>query len=63
LSELYQIDKVKYIKGYQLPSSGILIPAINKIISAFESPIEVGALRTRWEEIKKLQDLNSLAIQ
>jgi hypothetical protein len=41
-----------------LPSSGILIPALNRIISAFESPIEVEVLRTRWGDIKKIQSIS-----
>jgi SpoVK/Ycf46/Vps4 family AAA+-type ATPase len=38
-----------------LPNSTDIIVALNRIIKAFESPIEVEVTKTRWEEIKKLR--------
>ena len=39
----------------QLPNSTNIIVALNRIIKAFESPIEIEVTKTRWEEIKKLR--------
>jgi len=44
-----------------LPSSEIIIEALDKIIKAFESPIEIEVVKTRWEEIKKLRQYSALA--
>jgi hypothetical protein len=46
----------------QLPSSTSIIEALNKIIKAFESPIEIEVTKTRWEEIKKLQNTGVVVI-
>jgi len=37
-----------------LPNSTDIIVALNRIIKAFEKPIEIEATKTRWEEIKKM---------
>jgi hypothetical protein len=42
--------------GYQLPSSGNIMPFLNEIISALQNSIEVEVFGTRWREIKKIQD-------
>jgi hypothetical protein len=31
-----------------------IVEALNRIIKAFENPIEIEVTKTRWEEIKKL---------
>lgn len=38
-----------------LPSSEIIIHALDKIIKAFEDRIQVELIKVRWEEIKKLR--------
>jgi len=40
---------------YQLPSSKIIITAINKILKAFEDATQMELIKARWEEIKRLQ--------
>jgi len=37
-----------------LPSSEGIIKALNRIVEVFGNPIEIEVIRTRWEEIKKL---------
>jgi len=44
------------LRNRELPSSEIIIDALNKIIKVFESPIEIEVVKTRWEEIKKLSN-------
>ncbi len=39
-----------------LPSSEDIIKALNKIVEVFNNPIEIEVIKTRWEEIKKLQN-------
>lgn len=41
-----------------LPSSEGIIKALNRIIEVFSNPIEIEVTRTRWEEIKKLQNFS-----
>jgi uncharacterized radical SAM superfamily protein len=43
------------LRNLELPSSTNIIAALNRIIKAFENPIEIEVTKTRWEEIKKLQ--------
>jgi hypothetical protein len=38
-----------------LPNSEGIIAALSRIIKVFESPIEIEVVKTRWEEIKKMQ--------
>lgn len=39
-----------------LPTSDIIISALEKIVKAFENSTQIDLIRQRWEEIKKLQD-------
>jgi DNA invertase Pin-like site-specific DNA recombinase len=39
-----------------LPSSDVIISALEKIVKAFEDTIQVDLIRQRWEEIKVLQN-------
>lgn len=43
-----------------LPDSEIIISALGAIIKAFEDTVQVGLMRTRWNEIKKLQSNQTL---
>jgi hypothetical protein len=45
-----------------LPSSDLIIEAMNKIIKVFESPIEIEVVKTRWEEIKKIRSNPQIAL-
>jgi hypothetical protein len=45
-----------------LPSSTGIIKALEKIIKAFENPIEIEVTKTRWEEIKKLSQKSNPSI-
>ncbi len=38
-----------------LPSSESIIKVLNRIIEVFSNPIEIEVVKTRWEEIKRLQ--------
>ena len=38
-----------------LPSSEGIIKALNRIVEVFSNPVEIEVVKTRWEEIKKLQ--------
>ncbi len=44
-----------------LPSSDVIISALEKIVKAFEDTIQVDLIRQRWEEIKTLQNVPLLA--
>lgn len=50
------IDKgdMLYNNKLWLPNSTGIIVALNRIIKAFENPIEIEVTKARWEEIKKL---------
>jgi hypothetical protein len=52
------IQKEVNFEADLLPNSTGIIEALNKIIKAFENPIEIEIIKTRWEEIKKLQNGN-----
>jgi hypothetical protein len=45
-----------------LPSSTDIIVALDRIIKVFENTVEVGLVRSRWKEIKRLQSSYSLAL-
>jgi hypothetical protein len=42
-----------------LPNPDVLHKSISLIVQAFSDVVAMEALRVRWEEIKKLQKLNS----
>ena len=45
-----------------LPSSEIIIAALDKIFLALQDTVQMEAVRSKWEEIKKLQDSQSFTL-
>jgi hypothetical protein len=48
-----------YIKLSLLPSSDDIIKAINRIVEIFSNPTEIEVVKTRWEEIEKLESVST----
>jgi hypothetical protein len=47
-------------KIIKLPSPEILKLSISKILASFDDIVQVELMKTRWEEIKKLQTLPAM---
>lgn len=48
--------KLLYQKiGDELPTSDVIISALEKIVKAFEDSTQIDLIRQRWEEIKKAE--------
>lgn len=43
-----------------LPSSDVIISALEKIVKAFEDLVQVDLIKQRWEEIQRLQLIPSV---
>lgn len=51
-----------YFDIFMLPSSEVIIEGVSSILKTFDDVIEMGILKARWEEIKRLQSNSSYAI-
>jgi hypothetical protein len=43
----------------RLPSSDDIIKALSRIVEVFSNPTEIEVVKTRWEEIKKLESVST----
>jgi hypothetical protein len=55
LSRVSVARLINQIKTIWLPNSDLLISALNKILVALQDTVQMEAIRSKWEEIKKLR--------
>lgn len=53
--------QVKYIKRHQLPSPEIIMKAKNSIINAFLDSVAWEAIKQKWIEIKRVEQITTKA--